>query len=88
MTQVTVFIDGTGDSGVWDDVRFVESRHEWLCVSAIVVRTENADRAVEWIKQCRLKANARQAGALHLHKISRDRRVATLGDRANHQVLP
>lgn len=83
MTQITVFIDEAGDPGVRDGLRFVGSRHEWLCVSAVVVRTENADSAVEWIKQCRLEANARQAGALHYHKIHRDRRVAVCSSLAS-----
>lgn len=84
MGPITVFIDEAGDPGVRDGLRFVGSRHEWLCVSAVVMRTENAPLAVDWIKACRQVANSRQAGALHYHKIHQDRReavCASLGGR-------
>lgn len=74
MSEVTVFIDEAGDPGVRDGLHHVGSRHEWLCVSAFVVRTENADCVVEWIKHCREKANSTQAGSLHFHRIHKSRR--------------
>lgn len=75
MTDVTVFIDEAGDPGVRDGLKYVGTRHEWMCVSAFVVRSSREESLVEWVKHCRAAANSRQAGALHFHKIHRDRRT-------------
>ena len=74
MSAVTVYIDEAGDPGVRDGLKFVGSRHEWMCVSAVVVRTANAGNAVQWIDACMSEANARQSRALHYHRINRERR--------------
>jgi len=76
MGRIAVFIDEAGDPGVRDGLRFVGSRHEWMCVSAMVVRAERAGETVDWIKDCRQAANSRQAGALHYHRIHQERREA------------
>ena len=76
MAQLTVFIDEAGDPGVRDGLRFVGSRHEWLCVSALVIRSSRAGESVDWIKECRAQANSTQSGALHYHRITKARREA------------
>jgi hypothetical protein len=70
-----VFIDEAGDPGVRDGLRYAESRHEWLCLSAVVIRTANAERPIEWVKEMRTAAASTQAGSLHYHRIKRERRA-------------
>ncbi|MBV7259650.1 DUF3800 domain-containing protein [Erythrobacter crassostreae] len=75
MTDVTVFIDEAGDPGVRDGLKHVGSRHEWLCVSAFVVRSCREKDVVGWVKECRNAANSTQSGSLHFHKIAHERRA-------------
>ena len=74
MSEITVYIDEAGDPGVRDGLHYAGTRHEWLCVSAVVVRSFRSAEAVEWVKQCRVEANSTQAGSLHYHRVSKDRR--------------
>jgi hypothetical protein len=74
MCALTVYIDEAGDPGVRDGLTFRDGRHEWLCVSAVCVRSSRAAEVVDWVKELRGAANSAQAGALHFHRISRDRR--------------
>ncbi|MGE0773688.1 MAG: hypothetical protein AB7G25_09105 [Sphingomonadaceae bacterium] len=74
-TPLTVYIDEAGDPGVRDGLRYAADRHEWLCISAVVVRTRREAEAVDWVKEMRLAANSTQAGALHYHKVAIGRRL-------------
>lgn len=71
---LTVYIDEAGDPGVRDGLKYYDTRHEWLCLAAYVVRTSNDGQLVEWVRELRSAANSRQAGALHYHRITAERR--------------
>ena len=73
---LTIYIDEAGDPGVRDGLKYLGDRHEWLCVSAAVVRTEREADAVAWVKEMRGAANSTQPGALHYHRIAAARRDA------------
>lgn len=83
---LTVYIDEAGDPGVRDGLRYAVDRHEWLCISAVVVRTTLEAEAVEWVKEMRTAANSTQAGALHYHKIAIGRRLAVCETLASKPV--
>lgn len=72
---LSVFIDEAGDPGVRDGLQFSASRHEWLCVSACIVRSTRDAELVDWVKEMRGAANSRQSGALHYHRITPERRA-------------
>lgn len=88
VTRLTVYIDEAGDPGVRDGLRYLGNRHEWLCTSAVVIRTEREPKVVDWVKDLREVARSRQAGVLHYQRITRERRegvcakLATLPVRA------
>ena len=75
MPALSMFIDEAGDPGVRDGLRYRSSRHEWMCVSAVVVRTSRDAELVNWIKLLRAAANSTQAGMLHYARIHRGRRL-------------
>jgi hypothetical protein len=79
MSALTLYIDEAGDPGVRDGLSFLEGRHEWMCVAAVCVRESRADEVVGWVKEMREVAKSTQAGALHYHRINRDRREAVCG---------
>lgn len=83
MSRITVFIDEAGDPGVRDGLHYAATRHEWLCISAVVIRSSRADEPLEWIRECRVQANSTQAGALHFARISRERRPAVCASLAS-----
>ncbi len=74
VTKLTVYIDEAGDPGVRDGLRYLGNRHEWLCTSAVVIRTEREPKVVDWVKELREVARSRQAGVLHYQRITRERR--------------
>lgn len=74
MPALTMFIDEAGDPGVRDGLRYLNTRHEWMCVSAVLVRTSRDGELVDWIKQMRAAANSTQAGMLHYAGIHLARR--------------
>lgn len=74
MPKLTIYIDEAGDPGVRDGLKYLSSRHEWLATSAVAIRSENERSVVEWIRELREVARARQAGVLHYHKITKERR--------------
>lgn len=76
MSALTMFVDEAGDPGVRDGLRYLGTRHEWMCVSAVLVRTERDSELVNWIKELRAAANSTQAGMLHYARIHRGRRLA------------
>lgn len=81
---LTVFFDEAGDPGIRDGVRYAPQRHEWLCLSAVVVRTVNEPDTVAWIREMREVANARQSETLHYHRIAKARRegvCSTMGEK-------
>ena len=76
VSPLTIFIDEAGDPGVRDGLRYATGRHEWLCLSAVAVRTSREEETIEWVKEMRGAANSTQAGALHYHRITTARRSA------------
>jgi hypothetical protein len=72
--QITVFIDEAGDPGLREGVRFTETPHQWLTLGAAVLRTENEAQSVEWVKDMREAARARQTPDLHYARIGVPRR--------------
>ncbi|QTH22028.1 DUF3800 domain-containing protein [Rhizorhabdus wittichii] len=86
MPALTVFIDEAGDPGVRDGLRYAATRHEWLCVSAVCVRTSRDSDLPDWIDAMRLEAKARQAGSLHYAKIGQERREAVCASLATRPV--
>lgn len=75
MNSLTLFIDEAGDPGVRDGLRFHGDRHEWLCLSAVLVRSSRSQEVVDWVKEMRLAANSTQAGSLHFNRITKERRT-------------
>jgi hypothetical protein len=75
MPALTMFVDEAGDPGVRDGLHYLEGRHEWMCVSAVVVRTSRDAELVDWNRRLRDAANSTQAGSLHFAKIHRGRRL-------------
>jgi hypothetical protein len=76
LPHLSVFIDEAGDPGVRDGLKYLPTRHEWLCVSAVVVRSSRDQEMIEWVKEMRQAANSTQAGTLHYHRIAKERRHA------------
>jgi hypothetical protein len=74
--SLSVYIDEAGDPGVKDGLKYAATRHEWLCLSAVVVRTSRDREMIDWIKEMRQAARSTQAGALHYHRIGKARRRA------------
>lgn len=75
MPALTLFVDEAGDPGVRDGLHYLGGRHEWMCVSAVIVRSSRDGELVDWIRQMRAAANSTQAGSLHYAKVTRARRV-------------
>lgn len=75
MPALTVYIDEAGDPGAKDGLRYLADRFEWLTFGALVVRTSRDSELVEWVKELRQVANARQAAALHYAAVTRERRA-------------
>lgn len=75
MCSLTVYIDEAGDPGAKDGLRYLDGRHEWLILGAAVVRTSREAETIDWVKDLRHVANARQAGTLHYNQVHRDRRL-------------
>ncbi len=71
---LTVYIDEAGDPGVRDGLRYSSSRHEWLCLSAVVVRSMRSPDLPVWVREMRDAAKSTQAGSLHYHRILTGRR--------------
>ncbi len=86
MTQLTVYIDEAGDPGVRDGLRYLGSRHEWLCTSAVVIRSEREPCVVDWVRDLREVARSRQAGVLHYQRITRERREGVCAKLATFPV--
>lgn len=74
--SLTIYIDEAGDPGVRDGLRYIGSRHEWLCLAAAVVPSGSDEQLVEWVKEMRGAARSRQSGSLHYHRITIERREA------------
>lgn len=81
---LTVYIDEAGDPGVRDGLAYRSSRHEWLCISAVVTRSNRDGEVVEWVKRLREKAASTQAASLHYHRIKADRRTSVCEELAKH----
>lgn len=73
---LTVYIDEAGDPGVRDGLHYTNQRHEWLCLSAAVVRAERDLEPVNWVRELREEARSRQRADLHFARIAPDRRTA------------
>lgn len=73
---LTVYIDEAGDPGVRDGLAYRSTRHEWLCISAVITRSNRDSEIVEWVRGLREKASSTQSASLHYHKIRADRRAA------------
>lgn len=71
---LAVYIDEAGDPGVRDGTRYATSRHEWLCVSAVIVRSARHDLLPTWIAELREAAKSTQSGSLHYERIAKARR--------------
>lgn len=83
MAKLSIFIDEAGDPGVRDGLRYYGLRHEWLATSALVIRTQNEPLVVDWVRKLRETARARQAGVLHYHKITKERRLGVCAELAS-----
>jgi Protein of unknown function (DUF3800) len=79
---LTIYIDEAGDPGAKDGIRYLADRHEWLCLSAFVIRTERDADLVAWVRDLRAVANATQSGALHYARITKGRRTAVCSELA------
>lgn len=75
-SPLTIFIDEAGDPGVRDGLHYRATRHEWLCLSAVIVSSEIEPSLTEWVREMREAARATQGGSLHYHRIKTDRRTA------------
>jgi hypothetical protein len=73
---LSIYIDEAGDPGVRDGVRYAVGRHEWLCLSAVAIRSSRSEELPDWVREMRVSANSTQAGALHYHRINAARRKA------------
>ena len=71
-----MFIDEAGDPGTRDGLGYLPGRHEWFCVGAFVVRRSREVEVVDWVREVREKAAARQGKSLHYARITRERREA------------
>jgi hypothetical protein len=74
MPSLTIYVDEAGDPGSKDGLRFIGDRFEWLTFGAVVVRSTRELELVDWVKELREVARARQAGALHYTQVTRERR--------------
>jgi hypothetical protein len=75
VTKLTVFIDEGGDSGANDGIRFYPGRHEWFTLAAVVVRSSNEPKTVNWVASLRDIANSHQGHMLHYQRVALARRV-------------
>lgn len=81
---LTVYIDEAGDPGVRDGLAYRSTRHEWLCISAVVTRSNRDREIVDWVKGLRERASSTQSASLHYHKVKADRRVSVCNGLAKH----
>lgn len=84
MSGLTVYIDEAGDPGVRDGLSYRSTRHEWLCISAVVTRSDRNGEIVDWVKGLREQASSTQSASLHYHKIKADRRALVCQAMAAH----
>jgi len=75
MTSLTVYIDESGDPGVRDGLHYLEMRHEWMTLSACVIRTDRNLEPVEWVQSLQAAACSTQSTSLHYARVHRDKRV-------------
>lgn len=75
MTNLTVYIDEAGDPGVREGAHYGALRHEWLTLSACVIRTDRQLEPVEWVEGLRQIACSNQSTSLHYAKVSKNKRV-------------
>lgn len=69
--EYVLYIDEAGDDGL-KRVRPVDEvgASEWLVISGVLVRQNNEDRVVDWVKEIRSDIDARQGPALHFRNLS------------------
>ncbi|MGH1355332.1 MAG: DUF3800 domain-containing protein [Thalassovita sp.] len=69
--EYVLYIDEAGDDGL-KRVRPVDERgaSEWLVISGVLVRKENEDAVVDWVREIRQDIDARQGPALHFRNLS------------------
>ena len=73
--RLAVFIDEAGDPGVRSGNKSAEDRHEWMCVSAVVLPVSSEPDTVQWVRDLRAVVKNSQGPCLHYARISRERRV-------------
>ena len=74
-SDLTVFIDEGGDSGIRDGLHYAQAQHEWFSLGALLIRTSrerDMDVCLDKIKdECRVW----QSPTLHYYKLKEDRRA-------------
>lgn len=69
--EYVLFVDEAGDDGL-KRVRPIDKigGTEWLCISGLLIRANNEDRTVEWVREIRDDISAKQGPVLHFKKLS------------------
>jgi len=70
------YIDEAGDDGLTKVLPIDNNgATEWLVLSAYLIRKENEDKVVDWVKHIRTDINATQGPALHFRNLSPTKRL-------------
>lgn len=69
--EYVLYIDEAGDDGL-RRVRPIDKvgGTEWLCIGAVLVRKDNEDNVVQWVKDIRADIDAKQGPVLHYRNLS------------------
>ena len=86
--EYILYIDEAGDDGL-KQVRPVDNRGgtEWLVISGVLVRQNNENLVVDWVKEIRKDINANQGPALHFRNLSPKKKLRTCEMLASKPVI-
>jgi hypothetical protein len=70
------YIDEAGDDGLYSLMRPADARgaSEWMVMAAVVVRAENDQKTVAWLRDIIGKINQHQMTHLHFRRLNDDKK--------------
>ena len=86
--KYVLFVDEAGDDGL-KRVRPIDEigGTEWLCISGLLIRADNEDHAVRWVREIRADISANQGPVLHFKKLSPTKKQRTCELLAQYPVV-
>ncbi|WP_083444938.1 DUF3800 domain-containing protein [Pseudorhodobacter aquimaris] len=86
--EYVLYIDEAGDDGL-KRVRPIDNAGatEWLVISGVLVRHNNEEKVVDWVREIREDINVRQGPALHFKNLSLTKKLRACQMIAEKQLI-